>query len=336
MIKVTSDVESANYKKWSDFIIKHPLGNFYQSYEYYKSLQNEKNYKPYVIIALENETLVGVLVYVIQKEALGPLSSLSARAIIQGGPLAKDNNQQIIERLILEFNKQTKRKAVYSQFRNLFDTNMYSEIMEKYDFYFEEHLNILIDLKKTEEQLWKDVHTKRRNEIRKARKLGTEFFIADDSFAIEGTYPILNEVYSRAKLPLPSQNFFQDLYNQIGGQIFRVFIVKNEDRIIGVMYTFCYKDTIFDWYAGALSEYYNKYPNDLIPWEVFLWGQQQGFSRFDFGGAGKPNVPYGVRDYKKKFGGEFVNFGRYERINQPIVFNISKTAFKFLRYVLFK
>jgi len=101
-----------------------------------------------------------------------------------------------------------------------------------------------------------------------------------------------------------------------------------ESEIIGCMLALSYKDTIYDFYAGSMVKFYNKYPNDLISWEVFKWGKGNGYKVFDFGGAGKPDVSYGVRDYKKKFGGEFVNFGRYEKVHQPMIFEIAKVGFK--------
>ena len=93
------------------------------------------------------------------------------------------------------------------------------------------------------------------------------------------------------------------------------------------MLALVYKNTIYDYYAGSLIEHYNKYPNDLIPWEVFKWGKNNGFTKFDFGGAGKPNIPYGVREYKKKFGGYFVNYGRYNKVHKKISYSLAKFMF---------
>lgn len=86
---------------------------------------------------------------------------------------------------------------------------------------------------------------------------------------------------------------------------------------------------IYDYYAGSLSSEYDKHPNDIIPWEIFKYYQKGGYLQFDFGGAGKPNIPYGVRDYKLKFGGELVNHGRYLFIHQQIFFLLLKLALKF-------
>lgn len=99
------------------------------------------------------------------------------------------------------------------------------------------------------------------------------------------------------------------------------------------MVCLAYGDWLFDYYAGAYSQYYKKYPNDLLPWAVFLWAKRQGFTHFDFGGAGKPDVPYGVRDYKKQFGGELVCFGRYERVNHPKTFAVANQFFTLWRWL---
>lgn len=94
--------------------------------------------------------------------------------------------------------------------------------------------------------------------------------------------------------------------------------------MIGVRIVLCYKELIYDWFAGADEKYLRYRPNDILPWEVMKWGSLNGYKVFDFGGAGIPNVPYGVRDYKLKFGGELVNFGRFENIHKPILMKIGK------------
>ena len=69
-------------------------------------------------------------------------------------------------------------------------------------------------------------------------------------------------------------------------------------------------------------------------WNVILWSKENNYKVFDFGGAGKPKIPYGVRDYKLKFGGELVNYGRYEKEHKKILMLLGRLAFKF--YKLFK
>ena len=99
------------------------------------------------------------------------------------------------------------------------------------------------------------------------------------------------------------------------------------------MFVLCFKDRIYDWYAGSYKEFYNKYPNDILPWKIFLWSKENNFSIFDFGGAGSPDVEYSVRDYKKKFGGATVNFGRYQLNHKPILMIFAFIGFKLWRFI---
>ena len=59
----------------------------------------------------------------------------------------------------------------------------------------------------------------------------------------------------------------------------------------------------------------------LIPVSVIWYGIKDAisnnFSRFDFGGAGSPDKSYGVRDFKKKFGGKEVFYGRFQKNHKP-------------------
>jgi len=47
-------------------------------------------------------------------------------------------------------------------------------------------------------------------------------------------------------------------------------------------------------------------------------------------------VPYGVRDYKMKFGGTMVELGRYEKIHHPSLMQAAKTGFKFWKKLKFR
>ncbi len=51
-----------------------------------------------------------------------------------------------------------------------FDLERMSQSMLKNDCKYEDHLNIIVDFSQSEDILWQQVHSKRRNEIRKAEK----------------------------------------------------------------------------------------------------------------------------------------------------------------------
>lgn len=328
--QITTEI---NRTDWSNFVLNHPHGNIFQTPEMFDMFMMTKNNYP-VLTAVTNEDreILGILVAVVQMEHSGILGKFTSRSIIWGGPLILNNNKEILDIILKEYNKTICKKAIYSQFRNLWETTNadgFRDCFENNGFMFEDHLNILLNIEQSEETLWKNIHTKRRNEIRRAHKEGTSFSELATEKAIEEAYNILGEVYGKAKLPLYNRSVFSKAFEILHPKgMIRFFGAVHQNKLIGVIVVLCYKDRIYDWYAGSYKEYQNKYPNDLLPWEVFLWGKKSGYKIFDFGGAGKPNQPYGVRDYKKKFGGEFVCFGRFEKIHKPFLMKTGKLAFK--------
>ena len=321
-IKIYSDILGAS------FTDKHPNRNFFQSFDAYQLFNTVDNYESLLLLAIDDNKIIGSLVALFIKEDSRVKGFLSRRCIVFGGPLVFDNNLNVIKMLLIELKSVAERKAIYTQFRNSFDLSFSNYIFTKTGYLYEEHLNVIIDLTKSEEELWSDIDSKRRNEIRRAQREGTYFKILQNEDDIGPTYEILDEVYRRAKLPFPKKSFFEFANQKLKYGTFMIFMAANDEKIIGTMYALCYQDTIYDWYAGSYQECYNKYPNDLIPWKVILWGKQNGYQKFDFGGAGRPNVPYGVRDYKKKFGGELVNYGRFEQIHKPFLFQIARLGYK--------
>jgi len=328
LIKLFTEESQFDLTELEEFINYNENSNFFQSIQAFIFFKNVDNYKPLLIVAKEKEKVVGSLLALIIREGNGIKGYFSRRCVVWGGPLILGENGEVAEKILNKLKEIAKKKFIYSQFRNLFETSNFKSIFSNQRWKYEDHLDILVDLTKREEELWKDVNSKRRNEIRRAEREGTTFDLVSNLQQFGETYKILKEVYDRAKLPLPEYNYFETAFEMLSPEYFKVFIASNENKIIGTMYTLCYKGVIYDWYAGSYQEYYKKYPNDLIPWKVFLWGKENGFHTFDFGGAGKPYVSYGVRDYKKKFGGEFVNYGRYEQIHKPYLFSIAKLGFR--------
>ena len=325
---IIEDYTKIDKIKWLEFVIGHSEGNIFQTPYMFETYRKTKKYTP-VIIAITKPSgdVLGILLAVIQKEFKGVIGHFTARSIIFGGPIVINNDVTLLEVLLKAYNKKINQKAIYSQIRNMKECSELINIFFENGFEFEDHLNIMINLNKSEDQLWNEVHSKRRNEIRRAKKEGTIFVVKNNMYDLQECYLILRSVYKRAKLPIPSFTYFENLYLNANNNIgLRIFCAENQGKIIGCMLALVYQKTIYDYYAGAYKEYYKKYPNDLIPWEVFIYGKKNNFTFFDFGGAGKPNIPYGVREYKKKFGGELINFGRFEQIHKPMSYKLIKLA----------
>jgi len=321
-MKVIQDI---NMKKWADFVYEHPHGTIFQTPVMYEVYKQTKHYEPIALAIVDNGgSLLGILMAVIQREYSGIIGSMTARSIIWGGPLVKDDEKKICESILSAYDGIVRKHALYSEFRNLWDIQAYTSVFDYFDYSYEEHLNIFIDLTLSEKALWDGLYPQKRNKIRKALKAGTTVHQLDDHKDIEKAYGILCHVYERAKLPIADKSLFIHAYN---AHIVKFFGAFNNNTMIGARCILVYRHTLYDWYAGSLWDSRDKYPNDLLPWEIIKWGRAQGYTIFDFGGAGKPGEKYGVRDFKKQFGGSVVNYGRFTKIHQPVKYRIAKKGF---------
>ncbi len=326
-MKVVREIER---KKWSDFVCNHPHGNIFQTPEMYEVYKETTNHQPiFLAVINEKNKILGTLLSVVQQEYKGYFGTLTARSVIWGGPLVENDDEQVFRLIIKEYEKISRKMALYSQFRNLWNIEKFSDSFRNFGYYFEDHLNIIIDLNKPENILWKEVHPKKRNRIRRAYKERTYMQELVSLSDIDSMYEILHKVYKNAKMPIADKSLFVAAFEILAplGMI-KYFGAFNNKKIIGARCILAYRETLYDWYAGSRKEFNNKYPNDLLPWEIFKWGKERGYTIFDFGGAGRPDKKYGVREFKKKFGGELIKYGRYEKIHQPMKFKIAKAGFK--------
>ena len=307
--KITSTLNPA---QWSSFVYDHPNGNIFQTPEMYEVYKNTKNYEPIFLAVIDDKNeILGTLLAVIQKEYSGFLGSFTARSIIYGGPLIKDNNPDVLDLIVKEYDKIIKRKAIYSQFRNMWDWGELKEIFIKNGFEYEEHLNILVDLTIGEELLWKGVKKSRKEGIRKAirneLKFST-FSTKDAKDVLPIFYKLLKETYLNAKLPYPLIDFFYNLNDKMTDKHIKYFTLRKNEETIIVLVALIYKECLFAFYIGTKQdkEILRMRPVDLFYWEVMRWGIVNGIKVFDWLGAGKPNKEYGVRDFKLEYGGKVV------------------------------
>jgi serine/alanine adding enzyme len=327
-IQVRTTLDPEEREKLGRFVFQHPEGNLFQSPAMFECYRSVPGYTPVYFYSESPQGTDGVLLAVLIQSPGIPFSrNLTGRSIIWGGPLASDNLEETLSGLLRAYGIWIGRKAIYTEIRNYRSTGHLDRVFRAEGFHYSPHLNILIDLDRTEEELWSMVHSKRRNEVRRAVKEGTEVRHTNSRNVMLECYGILRQVYRHARHPLPPPGYFTALYDNLSPLSHLViFTAYYRGKLIGCMLTLAYKNVLYDLFAGSYREYYSKYPNDLITWEAIKWAKYNGFGTFDFGGAGRPGVPYGVRDYKMKFGGSLTEFGRYRKIHSPLSFRFAENV----------
>ncbi len=313
------DIQNIESEKWDSYVFHHDKGTIFQMSSYLACHTSEFKSESFGFAAVEGDDIVGVVAGVITYNYFFPINYLTRRAVIEGGPIA--DNKNIAEKLLTAVTDYTKNKAVYTQYRNLWDMGEYRPALENMGYNYEPHLDIIHDLTIDKESIVKGISKNKRGNIHKSLNKGTIFREAVES-EWDRCIDLILGTYKRVGLPCQSRAYFVNAFSSMSDSV-KVFVVEYEDMIIGTRVELCYKGLVYDWYAGADDNYRNCYPNDVLPYSILLWGSDNGFESFDFGGAGKPGVPYGVRDHKLKFGGQLVEYGRFERINNCLVYTLA-------------
>ena len=332
---VINNIKYVNIPEWEQFISRHPKGNIFQTPYIYDVYEKTPKYFPHIFVVYdEQKRIVGSLLAVVIKEYDGFLGYMSSRSIIQGGPVIKNDDSEILEIILKEFSKIIKSKAIYSQYRNFweFDNNE-KNIFKTLGYKYEDHLDIINKLENIE-QVWSNLKRSAKKNINKSINNDVKFIEIGKKEELKDIYLLIQKVYKRAKLPIPDIQLFYNVYDiLVPHSLAHFFIAKKDKNIIGGRIVFSYKKLIYDWYAGSDEKFQNYRANDFLPWKIMEWGIDNGYKIFDFGGAGKPNVKYGIRDYKLKFGGDLLTFGRFEKIHNPIMMKIGKLGFKIWRLI---
>jgi serine/alanine adding enzyme len=95
---------------------------------------------------------------------------------------------------------------------------------------FEDHLNFLVDLTKSKEELWANLSKSRRRFIRKAREKGVTIEEITNRNLISPFYDLLQQTYKNANIPLVDVSLFESAFDifkkQFGGKLLNYGLYK--------------------------------------------------------------------------------------------------------------
>ena len=256
---------------------------------------------------------------------------LSRRAIVNGGPrLSEGITEDEVMELLDTCRKGLEGKAIYIETRNFSDYSRYRKCFEECGFAYEPHYDFVINtetLAIAEENLGKS----RKRDIRTSFRDGA-IVVEEPSMAqVEAFFELLQDLYvTKVKTPLFSRDFFIRLSRE---SFSKFLLVEYQGEIIGGTVCVFDDDTVYEWFAcGKDGMFKNIFPSTLATWAGIRFAAQSGRSRFDMMGAGAPgDKGYGVRDFKAKFGGELVEYGRFKCILEKPLYGIGKLGVKLMR-----
>ena len=209
-----------------------------------------------------------------------------------------------------EIVKYCRKRALYIEYRHFSEKNIYA-------FTFKLQLpwwNIYREFGSREDVADKMKRDKKR-QLKQSFEAGVEVVLHPTDEQIVEWYALLRRLYRRIHRPLPSLQLFLRL-NQ--SPIGKLILITHKGRVISGCAMLVFKQNnyqlVYDWYRASIAEDIEGiYPSVVSTWSALQYLSNQGGGTFDFMGAGPQNKPYGVRDFKFKFGGTLTNEYRYRK-----------------------
>ena len=138
-----------------------------------------------------------------------------------------------------------------------------------------------------------------------------------------------------------NKNIINDLnskLNKLNKDLEEIKSIKEDEITLSSIITVKYGDTVWTVHGGNNSLLMNLNANYLCYYEIIKGAYNEGFKTVDcFGTCGianpdKTNPIYGIHSFKKRLGGEYVEFiGEFDYVNKKFLYKILPIALKIYR-----
>lgn len=201
----------------------------------------------------------------------GFLHDFTTRAVVYGSPLYEPSlrGKEVLKLLLQAYTRNVKGRPIFTEIPNLVDLVDIQSTLCECGFAFEEHLNYLIDLDRSEDAIWYNLNKKTRQHIHKSRESGLTIEDVVETKELGIAYRMLAQVYSRISVPLADVSLFTAAFSILLPRgMMKAFLVRKKQNHIGFNAFLLYKDRIYDWYRGSKREYSAFQPESLLLWAI--------------------------------------------------------------------
>lgn len=323
------DIEAT---QWNALVQKADTATWFQTpeaYMFFTSLPDE--FKPFVYGVSEDGQLAGIVVGYVTQEKSRLKQFFTHRAIIIGGPLLDDAiSSEALSALLHTVRCELSKQAIYIETRNFNDYSRWKDIFRTQGFAYQPHLNFHVHTA-DEMEVERNIGKNRKRDIKTTIRDGVVPVMQPSIEQVHEYYFILQHLYkTKVKTPLFSWAFFERLYNTEHGHF---FLTEYQGRIIGGTVCVCLENkAVYEWFVcGEDGVFEHIFPSSYATYLGIRYAVENNYPIFDMMGAGKPDEAYGVRDFKARFGGEQVEYGRFLCICHSVLYKIGKMGVKLLK-----
>ena len=165
---------------------------------------------------------------------------------------------------------------------------------------------IVVDLRKTEDELFKAFSSNYRNEIRKAQAEHLE--VKFDNSLFSSFYSLYKSTHQKQGIYFDSEQELKSLVENLGEKKCRVAVTQKGNEIYGASLVLFNADEAYYFQSGAMDNCPHPGANKLLQLEIMKWLRTKGVNRYVLGGYRLGDVngtKYdGIQKFKMRFGAE--------------------------------
>jgi lipid II:glycine glycyltransferase (peptidoglycan interpeptide bridge formation enzyme) len=200
----------------------------------------------------------------------------------------------------------------------------------------------ILDLSKTEEELFANLSSKTRYNVNVAAKKGVTITENSSAEGMENYLKVLEQTTERQGFYAHGPEYFRTMWEVLGKSgMIRIFHAVYEGKILVAWIMFMFNGVLYYPYGASVREHRDVMASNLMMWEMIRFGKNNGCTSFDMWGSLGPNPDekhpwYGFHRFKKGYGGVLnQSIGTYDLIldhaQYPIFKVVEDWRWKWLR-----
>lgn len=307
--EVLESIENFDNNKWNNLIEHSELRSIYHKYEWLLAVEQGTELEPKHIVILKSGNPVGILPNFRTSINKTPFCRLYSSRIGSGGPVITTDEKDVLELMLKEIsNICSFRDISHLILTPSLEFIRYNNFLR--DRGYEPNLNncrFIIDLRKSWENIKKDMHKDRRYDLRKGNS--QSFEITEEELneknlkRFHKKYASVTERVKGSTFPL---SLFLNLADKVKENI-KLFSFSIDGETEGYHFYVLDKQrlSLFHMFSAITEDSFRYYPGELLHEHSIKWGIENGYKIYNFGGTTSCFTD-GLFKYKEKFGGKAV------------------------------
>jgi len=316
-----------------------PLGNFFQSREFYDALKLAGQ-NPFIVTDSEQELSAGVLAYTLPGAPF--ISRFFPNLIVYYGPILAENADPNALGTLLRnlYSEARKRGAVQIDMRTPFAHCTSNDVFEQNGYIRYDpggEYSVIIDLTKDEDTLWKEMKRFARANIKKAIQKHIKIKEVDNEQELRSFHQIYLSTSERRDFIPYSFSFFNALRLKCQPKgTAKFFLAWHGEKPIAGILNIVYNRQSVPFIAASLKDYWKPSPNHLLFWHSICWSKVEAKAQtFKIYHLPKSKCPKNGIDYhtfKTCFGGDLIReCSFYYKVISPFKLQLLEKGSRLLR-----